>query len=159
MNRMMRKIIRIAESDTAKMNFSAIHSRGRARCPRWMPIHPTVRLDSLLARSCTRSKIKEAEREPQPRILVRLPLIAGGTVDQNRPILPGVFRFKAFNRSLPQFVGQWIVPHFLDQFLAFGTTNPAQVGGDFTLVQIWVHINKEVTPDRISAVDNIFLRG
>ena len=46
-NRKIRKTITIAESETMKMNFSTIHSSGRARWPRFKPIQPTLRLSCL----------------------------------------------------------------------------------------------------------------
>ena len=46
-NRKIRNTIAMAERLTVKMNFSAIHSSGRALCPRWMPIQPEGRFAAL----------------------------------------------------------------------------------------------------------------
>ena len=68
-NRKIRNTIRMAESETRKMNFSASHSSGRALWPRWMPIQPGVRRDSFCGSVASNGgKVRRAERKSQWRI-------------------------------------------------------------------------------------------
>src|SRR5277367_699351 len=153
----IRKTVTMAESDTRKMSFSAIHSRGRARWPRCKPIQPMLRLVFLLWTDILdqRAGIGAASIEQK------------GRTDWNRkhPSAPGVWTMQVPRRNsrywllIAQLRWQGIIADVFHDLLTVIGPYPAQIIVNLALVERRVDIVIKVAPDGIAMIQHRLLAG